>query len=109
MIVISDGDIIRNQFDNQGNPLPLGFDRFLNQQFGNEDLILNAVGYLSNNQGLMESRNREIRIRQLDRNRVNDDEILIQFINLALPVLILFIFGVIRFYIRKKRYNKKIK
>ncbi|MFW5892257.1 MAG: gliding motility-associated ABC transporter substrate-binding protein GldG [Bacteroidota bacterium] len=108
MIVVADGDILRNQFDRQGEPLPLGFDRFLNETFGNADFVMNAINYLNDDMGIMEARTREIRIRQLDRNRINNDKLLIQFANLVLPVLMVFIFGAIRFYWRKRKFNKKI-
>ncbi|MFP4288046.1 MAG: gliding motility-associated ABC transporter substrate-binding protein GldG [Bacteroidales bacterium] len=108
MIVVADGDILRNQFDRQGEPLPLGFDRFLNETFGNADFVMNAINYLNDDMGIMEARTREIRIRQLDRNRINEDKLLIQFTNIALPVLLVFIFGAVRFYWRKRRFNKKI-
>ncbi len=108
MIVVADGDILRNQFDSQGEPLPLGYDRFLNETFGNADFVMNAINYLNDDTGIMEARTREISIRQLDKNRINNDKLLIQFTNLALPVLLVFIFGAIRFYWRKRRFNKKI-
>jgi hypothetical protein len=50
MIVFADGDLPKSQIqpsDNGPIPLPAGYDRFTRQQFGNRDLILNAVNYLS--------------------------------------------------------------
>jgi ABC-2 type transport system permease protein len=108
MIVVSDGDVIRNQFDQQGQPLPLGFDRFLNETFGNRDFILNAINYLNDDRGILEARAREISIRTLDKNIVNRNRLSIQLINVGLPVLLVLIFGSLRFYMRKRKYNKKI-
>ncbi len=108
MIVVSDGDVIRNQFDQQGQPLPLGFDRFLNETFGNRDFILNAVNYLNDDRGILEARAREISIRTLDKNIVNRNRLAIQVINVGVPVLLVLIFGSLRFYLRKRKYNKKI-
>lgn len=108
MIMVSDGDVIRNQFDQQGQPLPLGFDRFLNETFGNSDFILNAVNHLNDDRGIMEARAREIRIRTLDKSIVNRNRLAIQVLNVGVPVLLVLIFGSVRFYLRKRKYNKKI-
>ncbi len=107
MIVVSDGDIIRNQFDNRGQPLPLGYDRFIDETFGNADFILNAVNYLNDDRGIMESRAREVRLRMLDRSRVNQHKLSLQLVNVALPVIVLLIFGFLRFYLRKRKYSKR--
>lgn len=107
MIVMSDGDMIRNQFDSQGQPLPLGYDRYLNETFGNADFILNAINYLNDNRGLMESRNRDVRMRLLDRTRVAENRVMIQLANVALPVIILIAFGFSRFYLRERKYSKR--
>jgi ABC-2 type transport system permease protein len=107
MIVVADGDIIRNHFDNRGQPLPLGYDRFLDQTFGNAEFILNAINYLNDDRGIMESRNREIRLRLLDQNRINQNKFMIQFANVAFPVLLLLIFGITRFILRKRKYSRK--
>jgi ABC-2 type transport system permease protein len=108
MIVVSDGDLIRNQFDQQGRPLPLGYDRFLNETFGNSDFILNAINYLNDDRGIMDARAREIRLRLLDKSVVNRNRMAIQVLNIGLPVLLVLIFGSLRFYIRKRKFNKKI-
>lgn len=108
MIVVSDGDVIRNQFGSQGEPLPLGYDRFLNETFGNRDFILNAVNYLNDDRGIMEARAREIRLRALDRSLVNRNRLTIQVLNVGLPVLLVIVFGSLRFFLRKRKFNKKI-
>lgn len=108
MIVVSDGDVIRNQFGNQGQPLPLGYDRFLNETFGNRDFILNSVNYLTDDRGIMDARAREIRLRMLDKSRVSSSRLAIQMINVGLPVLLVLMFGALRFFLRKKKFNKKI-
>lgn len=109
MIVISDGDIIKNQvqFAN-GNyiPLPLGYDRHTGQTFGNKELILNAVNYLSDDAGLMAVRSRELRLRALDVNRAREDLLAWQILNIVAPVIIIIIFGILQFAVRKRRFSK---
>jgi ABC-2 type transport system permease protein len=108
MIVVADGDIIRNQFDSQGSPLPLGYDRYLDETFGNRDFILNAINYLNDDLGIIEARAREIRLRLLDTSRVNNDKAILQVLNVALPLIFILLFAVLRFVWRKKKYNRKI-
>jgi ABC-2 type transport system permease protein len=107
MIVVADGDLVRNQFDNQGEPLPLGYDRFLDETFGNAEFILNAINYLNDDRGIMDSRSRDIRLRLLDKNRITNDKVFIQMVNVTLPVLLLLIFGLVRFFLRQKKYSTK--
>lgn len=109
MIVISDGDIIKNQVQFANGtyiPLPLGYDRHTGQTFGNKELILNAVNYLSDDAGLMSVRSRELRLRALDVNKARENLLSWQLINILIPVVLIIIFGIIQFAIRKRRFSK---
>ena len=67
-IVVADGDIIRNEITaKDSTTIPLGFDRYMNQQFGNKDFILNAVLYLADNDGWMQLRSRTLKLRLLNK------------------------------------------
>jgi ABC-2 type transport system permease protein len=106
MIVVSDGDIIKNQMHySKGYPLPLGYDQYTGETFGNKDFILNAMDYLVDESGLISIRSREIKLRQLDMTKINNNKLFWQGLNLVLPVLLVIIFGMISFYIRKKKYT----
>jgi len=104
MIVVADGDIIKNQIGQGGRPMPLGYDRYSGQSFGNKDFILNAVNYLTDDSGLLEARSKEIQLRLLDKTKVDKLRIGIQIANLLLPVLLVIVFGLIQFFQRKRRY-----
>ncbi|MDY0103999.1 MAG: gliding motility-associated ABC transporter substrate-binding protein GldG [Lentimicrobium sp.] len=109
MIVIADGDMIKNQvqFSNGTyNPYPLGYDRFTGQTFGNKELMLNAVNYLCDDTGLMAVRSREVKLRPLNRTKVNNNLLTWQLINTAIPVLLVILFGLIQFFLRKRHYAK---
>lgn len=107
MIVIADGDIIRNQFHvPQGYPLPLGFDQFTRQTFGNKDFILNAISYLADNSGLISIRSRELKMRLLDPSLIKKSRLKWQIINTVIPVIIVLLFGMVLAFMRKKRYAK---
>lgn len=108
-IFIADGDIIRNETNgiaSDSTTLPLGFDRYMNQQFGNKDFIRNAVLYLTDNDGWMELRSRTIKLRLLNKKISSDERIVWQLINVMLPILLLLTFGVVYQQLRKKKYTK---
>lgn len=110
MIFVSDGDVIRNQFvisgAQKGEPLPLGYDQFTRETFGNSDFILNAVSYLVEGSGLMNIRTRELKLRLLDQTKVNSGRVQWQIFNLLVPVAIILIMGVILVWFRKRKYNR---
>ncbi|MBI9033577.1 MAG: gliding motility-associated ABC transporter substrate-binding protein GldG [Bacteroidales bacterium] len=107
MIIVSDGDIIKNQIDyRNGRALPLGYDRFTNQSFGNRDFIVNAVNYLLDETGLMEVRLRDIQIRMLDKTRISEQRLMWQILNSTLPIILLIAFGIIQTRMRKAKYTK---
>ena len=89
MIVVSDGDIIKNQVRNingQIIPYPLGYDRYTQETFGNKDFILNAVNYLCDNSGLMSVRSRELKLRMLDKTKTENYKLMLQIINTIITV-----------------------
>ena len=108
MIVISDGDIIRNDTKRTAKGtliLPLGFDRNTKQTFGNKNFILNAIHYLTDNTGLINIRSKEIKLRLLDRAKINDERTKWILINTMVPIIIIILFGIIYNYIRKLKYT----
>ncbi len=107
MIVVSDGDLIRNQFDQNGRPLPLGFDRHSGDTYGNADFILNAVDHLSGASDLIQARSRDIRMRLLDGSRLQADRMLVQLLNTMLPPGLVLLFGLTRMGLRRAAYGRK--
>ena len=110
MIVVADGDIIRNDVTvSQGapEPLPLGYDRYSGQTFGNREFILNSLNYLMDDSGLMELRTRELQLRLLDRARVRAELTMWQVINLTLPLALVLFFGLLYNGLRKRRFASR--
>jgi gliding-associated putative ABC transporter substrate-binding component GldG len=105
MIVISDGDVIKNQLDKDGIPLELGFDKWTNNLYGNKELMLNCVNYLLDDTGLINIRSKDIDIPVLDKEKVYANYRQNQFITVGLPLLILGIFGFGFTFLRKRKYN----
>jgi ABC-2 type transport system permease protein len=108
MIIVSDGDVIRNQFKIPGGyPLPLGYDQYTRETFGNKEFLLNALNYLTGGEELISIRSKQIKLRLLDMTRVNKYKVWIQLVNVAAPVLLIIILGVILVWVRKKKYAKR--
>ncbi len=104
MVVISDGSIIINQF--QGNrPLELGFDKWTNAFYGNKEFLLNTVNYLLDDSGLINIRSKEISVPFLDPQKVAEQRIVWQLVNILLPLVLLAIFGLGFTYLRKQKYT----
>jgi len=104
MIVIADGDIGKNQIL-KGEPTDLASDKWTNEQFGNKDFLLNAVDYLLDDVGLMELRNKTLKINILDKQKAFRERTFWQFLNVVFPLILLFAFGFVFNYIRKKKYS----
>jgi len=106
-IVVADGGIIRNETtEKDSTTLPLGFDRYMNQQFGNKDFIQNAVLYLADNDGWMQLRSRTLKLRLLNKKITNEDRITWELINVLVPLGFLLIFGIGYQIQRKRKYTK---
>jgi ABC-2 type transport system permease protein len=109
MIVAADGDIIRNEIERsqQGGIgiLPLGLDRLTGQVYGNNNFIINALQYLTEDEKWIELRNRTIRLRFLNKTAITSYRTFYQLINVAVPLLLLTLFGIIFFSCRI--YNNK--
>jgi len=106
-IVVADGGIIRNETtEKDSTTIPLGFDRYMNQQFGNKDFIQNAVLYLADNDGWMQLRSRTLKLRLLNKRITNEDRITWELINVLVPLGLLLIFGIGYQIQRKRKYTK---
>lgn len=106
VIVIADGDMMTSEINPKTDrPLPMGFDLASQQEaFANKDFLLNSMAYLLNDKGIINARNKEIKIRPLDSVRIAKDKLSWQLFNLILPLLLLIIYGVTRHFLRKRKY-----
>ena len=109
-IFVADGDIIRNETNgvaSDSTTLPAGFDRYMNRQFGNPDFIRNAVLYHTDEEGWLELRSRTLRLRLLNKNIVTEQRLFWQIINVATPVVLVLIAGLIYHRRRKRIYGRQ--
>ena len=105
MIVISDGNVIKNNFENN-QPSTLGYDSKSKILFGNKEFLLNCVNYLLDDNGLINIRTKDVSLPRLDTKSVEDNYSQTQMLTVALPIVLLGIFGFLFTYLRKKKYNR---
>lgn len=107
MIVLADGDIFKNQINStDGSSYPLGFDRFTREQYANKNFLLNAADYLYDDSGIISLRNKEIKLRLLDRAKIRQEKIFWQFLNIGLPLILLIACGIFQHYYRIRKYTR---
>ena len=105
MLVVSDGDVIRNQLERKNAyPLPLGYDQDTRQTFGNKEFILNTLNYMLDDSKLVTIRSREIKMRLLDPLKLQNERLRWQTLNIVSPVALVLLFGLIKYSLRKRRY-----
>ena len=109
MIIIADGDIIRNEVKRAGSsetPLTLGQDKYTGEMFGNRDFLVNCLNYMVDYNGIMELRSRELKLRLLNRTVISKERFKWQVINIAGPVLIVIFAGILYNWLRKRKFAK---
>jgi len=104
MIVISDGDVTKNQIA-KNQPYDLSIDKWTGEQFGNKEFLLNSIDYLLDDTGLIDLRNKTLQVNLLDKQRAFEERGYWQFLNVVLPLLLLFGFGFGFNYWRKRKYS----
>ncbi|MCZ2224053.1 MAG: gliding motility-associated ABC transporter substrate-binding protein GldG [Chitinophagales bacterium] len=109
LIVVADGDIVLNDASQKYGPLPMGMSIYTlgtqyEYEFANREFLLNCLEYLNNKQGIIQARNKEQVLRLLNSPKVEEEKTTWQFINIALPVLLIVFYGWIYNFIRKRKY-----
>ena len=104
-IVVADADIVTNSFSQTSGPLAMGLLPFENYRFANREFFLNSIDYLVSNSNLFESRNKDFILRLLDKTKVADQRVIWQFVNVALPILIILMAGTFFQWKRKRKYT----
>ena len=104
MVVIADGDVIKNDVI-RNTPQELGFDRWTGQTYGNKEFLLNTVNYLLDDDGLINIRSKEIAVAFLNQQKITSEKTKWQLINIAIPMVLLGVFGFFFNYLRKKKYT----
>lgn len=107
-IVISDVDFAKNLINTRTNETEeMGFNKWEVQYFkGNKDFILNSIEYMLDQEGILESRSKEVKLRLLDAVKTKEEKSKWQMINIGLPLAILAFFGILFNFLRRRKYSK---
>ena len=106
MIVVSDSDVVKNQLDN-GAPLELGYDKWVNRLYGNKDFVVNAINYLLDNTGIIQLKNKKVTMALLDKKRVYEEYSYLQIVLIVLPISLVISVGIVYSFFRKRKFIKK--
>ena len=107
MLVVSDGDIIKNLVNPQNNsPLPLGFNRWSGYTFANENFLINSIEYMLDDANLFEARGKEVKLRRLNTKKATEERGFWQILNILVPLFLLALFGIGFTFIRRRKFNK---
>ena len=104
MIVVSDGDIAMNQYSASNGPLEMGMNVFTHYTFANKPFFLNCMDYLVNPSNILQTREKEFSLRLLDPKKTVQEKTKWQLINIALPILLMIIFGLIYQQVRRYKF-----
>ena len=104
---IGDADIIKNLYDPATNRIsPIGFNKWEGYTYeGNEDFIINTIDYMLDDYGLIEARSKSFKLRLLDQVRLKKEKLKWQAFNIALPVALVIILGLLFTYWRRRKYT----
>jgi len=105
-LIVSDSDFAKNLVNyNTGETEQIGFNKWERKYYkGNKDFIINSIEYMLDENNILESRSKEVKLRMLDGVKTKTEKTKWQLINVGLPVLILIIFGFIYTFLRRKKY-----
>ncbi|MEX1188731.1 MAG: gliding motility-associated ABC transporter substrate-binding protein GldG [Bacteroidia bacterium] len=107
MIIVGDGDVIKNGVNaSNGQLIPMGYDRYTGELFGNRDFILNCMNYLCDDSGLIAVRSRDVQLRLLDEAKIKASRTMIQMQNVAFPIALILMAGVLVITLRRRHFSK---
>lgn len=107
ILIVSDGDIARNDINPQtGKPFELGFSQFNETRYANADFLMNVMTYLLEEDGIINTRSKEIKIRPLDAVKLKDQKLTWQLVNLVLPIVLIVLFGILKILARRRKYAR---
>jgi gliding-associated putative ABC transporter substrate-binding component GldG len=104
MVVISDGDLLLNPVNEQEGPLAMGMNSYTRQPFANRDFISNVLFYLTGGEEVIAARSKIFRLRLVDKDKIENEKLFWQAINMLLPILLLACFYFINSFYRNKKY-----
>jgi gliding-associated putative ABC transporter substrate-binding component GldG len=109
MIVIADGDIARNKIKAGNNEMwPLGYNVYEKRKFANKEFLINCIEYLMDDSGVLESRTKNVKLRLLNTVKAKAEKNFWQFVNVGIPIALLFLSALVFGWLRRRRYGRKV-
>ncbi len=110
MILVADGDIAMNSIQKNA-PLPMGMNPFTygsqyQYPFANKEFVQNCLDYLLNPAGLSEAKAKDYTLHLLDPKKLTAQRTYWQLMNIAMPVLLVFLFGIVYQWLRRRKYSR---
>ncbi|MDR1707543.1 MAG: gliding motility-associated ABC transporter substrate-binding protein GldG [Prevotella sp.] len=108
MIVVSSSDIITNELQGQGKDtqvLPMGYDRASNQLFGNREFIVNAINWLTDDEGLMQLKTKQQRMYLLNKSAAYENRDRYAILSILIPIAMMSLIMGSVFLYRKRKYE----
>jgi len=84
----------------------MGYDKVARRTWGNKEFLMNTIFYLNDDRGIMQLRNRTIKLRLLDQVKLREQKVFWQWLNVLLPALVMVLFGLVYNLVRKYRYTR---
>lgn len=107
IIIVSDGDIFLNGVNSQTGPYEMGYWEVDAVRYANKPFILNCLDYLTDPNGILEARNKDVRLRLLDGGRVEKERNKWRAVNLVIPLGLVLIFASAYIFFRKRKYEQR--
>jgi len=105
IVIVADGDIATNLVSQQYGPLPMGYNFYTNYTFANKEFFSNTLEYLVNPSSILQTRAKDFTLRLLNPKKVKEQKPVWQFINIALPVILIIIIAFIYQQARRRKYT----
>jgi ABC-2 type transport system permease protein len=106
MIVVADGDVAKNKINIEKQSFEyLGFNEFDRFLFSNKDFVINSIEYLIDDKGVVEARGKDVKLRLIDTVQAQGEKTKWRLINIALPLVLLALFGWGFQWWRKRRWS----
>lgn len=105
MIVVSSSDIITNELQGQGQDtqvLPMGYDRASKQLFGNREFIVNAINWLTDDEGLMQLKTKQQQMYLLNKSAAYENRDKYAVLSILIPIAMMSLIMGSVFLYRKK-------
>jgi gliding-associated putative ABC transporter substrate-binding component GldG len=105
MIVVSDGNMFLNPVSRQDGPLAMGMDPYTRQLFANREFFENCLTYLTDTTGIIQARNKDFKLRLLDKTKVEQHKATWQVLGFLIPLAFVLLVAAVFQFVRQRKYT----